>query len=351
MKSFYKTFYFASLPLICFFLISLVELMLRFIFTGTLYLKEINPHFRDIQGVVRLAPSQNIWWYGCNYSINSSGFRMPHEVDMKAKIKIVALGDSVTLGMGVQNTADVWPNKLKSLIKNDYPCSSVEVVNTGIQGWNLLNRENGILKSAEFVPFVASLKEKLNDVSMVIYCVCLNDIPSRTSQLFEINNEQNKKRFNYFPEKYREWLKRKFIYRLSRDAFREIRFNKLDFSQILTSAEEPNFWNDVEKEIKMLKSKCSNQNANLFVILCPFSYQFLPQNSDLFLINEKWANVCLKNKIAFIDLSSNIDKKNVLSYYALGDYIHFNKKGHNLIAEKAFDLIRFELERKIIEFE
>jgi hypothetical protein len=202
--------------------LTIVEFALRIATTGAFYVTERNPHYQDQNGIVRLTPGLSTWWYGCHYQINSQGFRMPHEVGPKKGLRVLGLGDSVTLGMGVCKTEDVWPNYLERLLREKQTTvDPVEVINSGVQGWNLLQYDSGNkLVPAHFTRFVRESGPALAP-EVVVYCICLNDIPSQVTETFVADNAANKKRFKLFPESAREWFKRKAIYRLSRDAYRE----------------------------------------------------------------------------------------------------------------------------------
>ena len=326
-------------PLLC---LVVAEFALRVATTKTLYFTESNPHYIDREGMMKLKPNLEVWWYGCHYQINSNGFRMPHEVGPKRGYRILAIGDSVTLGMGVRDTEDVWPSRLEILLRQR-GYDSTEVINSAVQGWNLMKYDSdGNLAPAEFTRFVEETAPKLSP-DIVLYCICLNDVPSRVEELFSMDNAGNKARFRFFPESYREWLKRKAVYRLARDAFRESRFRKLDFSGILTASQPPKFWEQVSSELKRLKKAAQAHNAKLCCIIVPYSYQLLPANHELLTINRLWHEVLDKNEILWNDLTPVFNADNVLQYYSLGDYIHLNKKGHALIAERAMSLIEHEL--------
>ena len=315
-----------------------LELLLRFATTGSVYLFETNPHYGDSNGVVRLRPNQSTWWYGCHYQVNSAGFRMPHELTDYPGMRILALGDSITLGMGVRKTEDVWPNRLESILR-EKGYGSVEVINSGVQAWNLMTYDAKTnLVTAEFTRFVSEMGPVLKP-KIVVYCICLNDVPSQTHAAFEMDNSQNKARFAWFPEQSREWLKRKALYRLARDSYRESRFRKLDFSALSAAPEEDAFWEQVSQELGNLKKTVEALDAKLYCIIVPFSYQLLPANQKLLSVNRRWQAALDGNRIPWKELTGQFTPDNVLQFFSLGDYIHLNAAGHRLVADEAFQLI------------
>ena len=317
----------------------IMEISLRFLTTGTIYLFESNPHYKDENGWFRLKPQNNTWWYGNRYEINSLGFRMNKNVGPKSTFRILAIGDSITLGMGVVRTQDVWPTKLEFLIKSS-EVGPAEVINSGVQGWNLLKFDNkGEVTPAEFTEFIEREGKNLKP-DIIVYCICLNDIPSLVQDAFQVNNAQNKDRFSWFPEQYREWFKRLAFYRLLRDIYREIRFRHLDLSSISASQRYPNYSSYLNAELQRLKSTVESINAILYCVIVPYSYQLLEHNQDMLNINKTWQESLANNKIPFTDITGLMNEETVLKYYALGDYIHLNSRGHELIAQEVLKLVQ-----------
>lgn len=316
----------------------ILEILLRVATTGTVYLFESNPHFRDSKGIVRLRPGQTSWWYGCQYQVNTAGFRMTHELTGHSRLRILGLGDSITLGMGVRKTEEVWPNRLERILA-DKGIRSVEVINSGVQGWNLMNYDASTnLVPAEFTRFMLEEGLKLKP-DIVVYCICLNDVPSQTHAAFELDNSRNKNRFAWFPEVCREWLKRKAIYRLARDAYRESRFRSLDFSKLPAPPESREFWTQVSQELGRLKKAVENSHAKLYCMIVPYSYQLLPANRKFLSVNQHWQEILNQNQIPWTDVTRQFKEDDVLNYFSLGDYIHLNARGHRLLADEALKLI------------
>jgi lysophospholipase L1-like esterase len=330
---------FSLLLFVAFF--GVLELLLRVVTTGSFYLFESNPHQLDAHGSFGLKPDTETWWYGFHYDVNSSGFRMSREVGPKRGLRVLALGDSVTEGMGVRSSADTWPFQLEREAAKS-GIGDLESVNTGIQGWSLLRAEREGLVSAEFTRFLRETAPEL-EPDVVVYAVCLNDIPSTVHTLFEGDNSRNRRRFALFPERSREWLKRKAIYRLLRDGYREARFHNLDYSSAPAPRDSGELWPRVSTELATLKELVEQMDARLLVVIVPYSYQLLPQNNNLLSLNQHWHSALEENDIPYDDISSRLDEQNVLDHFALGDYIHLNEDGHALVADAALQLIHEEL--------
>jgi lysophospholipase L1-like esterase len=311
-----------------------IELGLRVVQTGHIYLRESSPHYMRPEGF-SLKPNFKGWWHGARYEINSNGFRMPADVQNTTnRLRVIALGDSVTEGYCVTDVSDLWPMQLQDKLNAETP-DSAYVINTGVAAWNLLvaNPTNG-MESGQYVRFLAENAAQY-EPDIIIYCLCMNDIPGRVNNLFEIENAQNKSRFRIFPEQWRAFLKRKAFYRLARDWYREQKFYSLDFSTIPTPEMSEEYWDRVSRELADLKKASETLNAKFVCIIWPYSYQLLPANRDLLEINKRLKLAMQANSTPFIDMTDLMNETNVLSYYVLGDYIHPNTSGHELIAEAA----------------
>jgi lysophospholipase L1-like esterase len=209
-----------------------LELLLRLATTGSLYIFESNPHILDEFGSFELRPSNETWWYGFHYQVNAHGFRMPREIGPKRGVRVLGIGDSITEGMGVRDSEDTWPMQLERLA-SARGLAGIESINAGIQGWDLLRLTPEGLVAGPFNRFLEDSGPEL-DPDIVVWAICLNDTPSSVHRVFERDNARNRRRFQLFPERSREWFKRKAIYRLLRDVYRESRFQGLDYSSAPT---------------------------------------------------------------------------------------------------------------------
>ena len=221
----------------------------------------------------------------------------------------------------------------------------LRVLNVGIQGWNLLRSKNGSLVPAELTDFLIESGSMLKP-DIVVYAICLNDIPSVVKDAFSHDNALNRSKFAFFPERFREWFKRKAIYRFLRDVYRESRFRELNFSELPAPSNSREYWAEVSTELARMKNVVERMEARLYAVIIPYSFQILPQHEKMLAINERWKEVLMRNGIPHTDISQYLNEDNVLGYYALGDYIHLNNKGHALVADSAFSLIRDQLQQK-----
>jgi len=113
-----------------------------------------------------LSPNQKGWIDDGFVTTNSRGFR-GREVDVpkpSGRVRIVALGDSVTFGWGV-NDADTFCSQLEHDLRTQHPGVDVEVVNLGVPGY-ATRQEVALLKRnlAELQPDVVLVGFYTNDL-------------------------------------------------------------------------------------------------------------------------------------------------------------------------------------------
>ncbi|MDH3889833.1 MAG: SGNH/GDSL hydrolase family protein [candidate division Zixibacteria bacterium] len=70
-----------------------------------------------------------------DYSINSLGMRGPDLPDRSDAYRIIAVGNSCTFGWGV-SFADTWVHRLQSLLNEQIPGRTVEIINAGVPGYS-----------------------------------------------------------------------------------------------------------------------------------------------------------------------------------------------------------------------
>jgi hypothetical protein len=73
--------------------------------------------------------------YDIAVHINQRGLRGPDfEAALESDLRIVAGGDSLTFGLGVE-AEETWSNQLARLLGNRFPASQVSVLNSGVPGY------------------------------------------------------------------------------------------------------------------------------------------------------------------------------------------------------------------------
>jgi hypothetical protein len=87
--------------------------------------------------VYELIPELRFRYVGVSCSTNEHGFRGPPVAVAKPAngYRIVVIGDSVAFGHGVDEQ-DAFPRQLENLLRSELPNRTVEVINTGVSGYN-----------------------------------------------------------------------------------------------------------------------------------------------------------------------------------------------------------------------
>jgi hypothetical protein len=89
---------------------------------------------RGASGAHRLRPGASADVGGVAYRVSSIGTRGPEPSREKPAVRILALGDSVTMGLGVAER-DAWPARVEAELSEGR--EGVEVVNAAVLGWGI----------------------------------------------------------------------------------------------------------------------------------------------------------------------------------------------------------------------
>lgn len=94
---------------------------------------------------------------------NAMGLRMPPEMVDRQAVTVLALGDSTTFGLGV-NDGEAWPAQLTGLLPQTVAGQRVQVLNAGVSGWSVVQMWRRLRELEEFVnPHVVVVTAGAND--------------------------------------------------------------------------------------------------------------------------------------------------------------------------------------------
>lgn len=242
--------------------------------------------------------------------INSAGFRDYERSEGKSsKIRILAVGDSVTFGTGV-NLEDAYPARLEKEINKFRELNeSFEVLNMGVDSYGFTQEKILAEKEAlAYKPDAIIIGFVLNDIrefsrkkaadeklGMPLCASCSN-----AKMIFHLNYSSD-----YFSALYDEW-------------------------------KGPDFENR-KPEILELSSFCTENNITLIFAVFPYKEQFDNAINDPFMPQRILENELSKDNISYVDLKDSLI--NCSDCYLPYDSVHLNEKGNLKVAETVSEFI------------
>ncbi len=234
--------------------------------------------------------------------------------------KILVIGDSVTMGIGLHDGNKTFSANLEKLIGN----KSIEVVNAGVPGYNLYQNKCQL----------DALIEKINP-SIVILEITQNDLTKEV--IYELY-----------------YTKHPFMGKLHSIA------GKLNLFKIFNNHIYNKYSEKIIKEKNLLDAVKRNKDALEEIINSKFDYKLFilelpnlrvnnahPFFGTIFSIHDhlKEVNKTYDKKFGFIDANKNFVNMslNLTELTVENDWIHFNEEGHEIIGQLVYDeLVRIE---------
>ncbi len=256
-------------------------------------------------------PNSSVRLMGVMVNINSDGFRdKEYAVRKSDKYRVIFLGDSLTLGWGVEQK-DTFENILEQELNRSYP---TEIINFGTGNYNTEQEGNLFLeKGLKYKPDKVVLFYFINDAEktpkksrlwFLAYSRLLSFYWSRIHSA--VNNMFQSQSFNkYYADLYR------------RDQIG---------------------WINAQKAFQQLKDVCRGNNIALKVVLLPELHNL----KDYPFKNEynRVSTFLKSNDISYLDLTPLFKNyKNSIELWVSFDDAHPNKLAHRLIAEYTKDFI------------
>jgi len=264
------------------------------------------------------------------YKINSKGLR-DHEYDYEKSpetYRILALGDSVTMGFGV-NIEDVYVKRIENLLKKDD--ENYEVVNLGVGGYNVWHEFHYLKKEGL----------KYNP-DMIIFGFIFNDLEQDVQKMVkEIPEEKTSCVISYtgikIPCKLKHFLK----------SIRILTFFKYRINNIFLKDDEKDYFLDLYKED-------SDGFGNIFHDIAAFSEESgIPVVFVIFpLVVEDYGNYpydylhsIVKEELEssgleFVDLLDAYSESSKSFYISKLDRCHPNKEGHLVAGDVVYDYLK-----------
>jgi lysophospholipase L1-like esterase len=173
-------------------------------------------------------PNKSFVLYGVSISTNSLGFRSDREYSQTKKenvIRILVMGDSITVGWGVQYS-QTYPKLLEDLLNKGSKDKRYEVINTGVGNYNSVNELETLKKYIYLNPDIIIVGFYINDIEKVKYPSKLFYFFMKNSYLYafigdKIINAKFGKSYSY-QEYYGDLYKDEYLRGRFRKAVREI---------------------------------------------------------------------------------------------------------------------------------
>lgn len=322
---------FAALAFVCFVAISELILSISgfnsyvrnrfFVVNRALDYPEV--FLRDKKLFWKLKPDQTVtskFFQGRTYRINSSGLCGKEIGSKKSKPRIIALGNSCTFGWGIDNSL-IYTSILRQLLQQKY-----EVINAGIPGYSSYQGK---------VFFETELLELKPDYVLVLFgwndhWAAASNIADKDQQLppkFVINLQNKLSNLHLYRA-----LKKILLRTIEKD-IDSLFDRKSPVYRVALS--------DFEYNLKTICRTAWNNHAVPILITAPIpslkNYYPLGIRSGLHRYHELYNQivrlVAEQNSIILIDAALEFDKYKDLYDNADMDPIHFNTKGHKILAQ------------------
>lgn len=289
-------------------------------------------------------PNINGYIFEKKFLTDNSGFRI-NDLAMSIanpKLKILVLGDSISLGLGVE-AQDAFPYILQKDI------TDCQVINTSVPGYGM----------DDYYNILTDLSKKI-DFDGIIVSVCLDDFSATVQgyikNFFDVGNRREKLIRNPFL---------RFLVRFNNSIFdfnsflREhsktymlLRDRVMDASKVIFEAQDsiysmPQIDIRIQSSMQKLVNLASRDNKWIIFVVIPFEYQLRDNINDQVLKLQRIINeVATKAFFPVIDLYPYFKKSLEYSYMHSSllycDAMHFSKKGNQIAAK----VIYLELSRR-----
>jgi lysophospholipase L1-like esterase len=257
-------------------------------------------------------------------NLNSKGLRdTEHIYEKSEKIRILVLGDSVTLGAGVKAEESYIKQLETMLVENNY---NLEVINTGVSGYELDQQYNFYKKEGyKYSPDILMIGIVLNDILQPnitkIKQTRLKNLGKRTLRTF-IKSNCRLCKFTYYSLR---------TLKQSREEY-----NQAYFEEVYSSWKDEELFNEYKKKIEDLNKNVTKNKGQLILVIFPYTQQFTNSQNYGTYPQEKILTFAKENNIQFIDLTSELDFEDYKNYYLMQDNVHLNAKGYNIVANKIY---------------
>ena len=279
---------------------------------------EISLRLLDISNGIKIDAN----WMGKNYIINSWGHRSDQEYTLekpKGKFRILVLGDSMTVGQGIENVENTYPKKLEYYLNEKLKLPQFEIINTARPGWNTDTQLYDLfINGFKFQPDMVFLGYYHNDIP--------NDFLSCDASEIDLITDKG-------PLK--KLLKQSHLYKfvnLKINRLLEKTGNKPKFTDCINAAYSSIGWDMLKVYLDAINMACVIRNVKLVIGVIPLMYQ-LDDNYPILEVHSKLMGYCKERGIECIDFYEHgfkgLDEKNLI--ISENDR-HLNEDGAEIVA-------------------
>ena len=264
-----------------------------------------------------------------DHVLNSRGWRdVEHSVTKPARTyRILGLGDSYLFGQGVE-FREICLNRLGELLAKQFPEQTVEVINTGVSGYNTAD-ELRLLEDCglAYQPDLVILHFVLNDVE-----------PDLT-----LHHDHQVEFFVNFTSIFQQpdWLSQHSeLWGFLRQRTLESLTARNYIHDCLRSFEEDSSkWEQCRKAILEIRNRCQETKTPLFIVIFPFFYE-LDRDYPFQPIHEVVHRFCETEAIPVLDLRDNYRQYRGPEMWVDASDPHPNARAHAIAAQAiAADLL------------
>ena len=258
-----------------------------------------------------------------NFTHNSWGHRSDYEYTLekpKGKFRILVLGDSMTVGQGIENVENTYPKKLEYYLNEKLKLPQFEIINTARPGWNTDTQLYDLfINGFKFQPDMVFLGYSPNDIPKSDFLSC------DASEIDLITDKGPLKKL----------LKQSHLYKLVNlkiNRLLEKTGNKPKFTDCINAAYSSIGWDMLKVYLDAINMACVTRNVKLVIGVIPLMYQ-LNNNYSIPEVHSKLMGYCKERGIECIDFYEDgfkgLDEKNLT--ISENDR-HLNEDGAEIVA-------------------
>jgi len=295
-------------------------------------------------------------------------FKKPHNTT-----RVLALGDSLTFGLGVENY-ESYPKILEvELNKNSNLDKVYEVLNMGLLGYGAIEYQNTYLEEGRrFKPDIIVIGFFLgNDALDALWfdinkkAIFLKAVPDMVIP-FKVNEflKNYSSLWIFLLQKYYGWVESQSVDNIKLVFQNDVKGHMLHDVQIDPSNKYmQKSWNLTEQALGRIVNTAKKSDTKTLVLLIPTKEQIIPKewekaksgghNVDSRLYSDSaprriMLELCQKNNWYCLDLQDQLRKQDDLESLFVRDDFHLSKKGNEVVSNLIFDYL---LKNNLIEYQ